>query len=507
MELETDAKSFFKKGLGITYDDFIILPGYINFNIEDVSLETRITKYLKIKTPFISSPMDTVTESKMAIYMALLGGIGIIHYNNTIEEQVNEITKVKRFENGFITDPVVLGPDNTIEDVYKLKKKHGFSGIPITENGKLYAKLIGIVTSRDISFENDRSKKLSEVMTRNPITARAGLTLAEGNQILKESKKGKLPIVDEMGRLLSLMSLNDLLKNEDFPLASKSKDKQLLVGASISTKEEDKERLAELVKTGTDIIVIDSSQGNSIFQINLIKYIKHKYPDLQVIAGNVVTPRQCKALIDAGADALRVGMGAGSICITQETIAVGRAQGTAVYNCGKFAKEYADIPVIADGGIASIGHIAKALSLGASVVMMGSFLAGTSEAPGEYYYKDSVRVKKYRGMASPEAMEIGGGKRYFSDKEKIKFAQGVSGSVIDKGSILQFIPYLVQGLSHAFQSLGCKTVESLHNSLYNGELYFEARSPSAQREGTVHSLQTFSDPTFGTIQHRNMGQN
>ncbi|MGR3319741.1 MAG: IMP dehydrogenase [Candidatus Anammoxibacter sp.] len=498
-----DAKTFFKKGVGITYDDFIILPGYINFDIDDVVLETNLTKNLKIKLPFVSSPMDTVTESKMAISLALLGGIGIIHYNNSIEEQVAEISTVKRFENGFITDPLVLGADNSIEDVYKIKETYAFSGIPVTENGKLYSKLIGIVTRRDVAFEEDRTKKLSEVMTTDLITARAGISLTEGNKILKESKKGKLPIVDELGRLVSLMSRNDLLKNQDFPFASKNKDKQLLVGASISTREEDKERLAELIKAGTDVIVIDSSQGNSIYQIDLIKYVKNKYPEIQVIGGNVVTAKQCKSLIDAGADALRVGMGAGSICITQETIAVGRAQGTAVYNCAKFAREYAGIPIIADGGIANIGHITKALSLGASTVMMGSLLAGTTEAPGEYYYKDGVHLKKYRGMASPEAMEKGGGKRYYSNKDKIKFAQGVSGAVIDKGSILQFVPYLKQGLSHSMQSVGCKTIPDLHNALHDGRLDFEERSPSAQREGSVHSLQAFTDPTFGMIRPQN----
>lgn len=492
-----NAETFFTRGRGITYDDFIILPGYIDFNIDDVILETHLTKDLTIKLPFVSSPMDTVTESRMAISLALLGGIGIVHYNNTIEEQTSEIVKVKRFENGFITDPLVLSPHNTIEDVYKIKGDYGFSGIPITENGKLYSRLVGIVTRRDVAFEEDRTKLLSEVMTRDLVTAHAGVTLTEGNKILKDSKKGKLPIVDNNERLVSLMSRNDLLKNKDYPAASKNNDKQLIVGASISTRNEDRERLAALVRAGVDVIVVDSSQGNSIFQIELIKHIKNKYPNVQVVGGNVVTSKQCKSLIDAGADALRVGMGAGSICITQETIAVGRAQGTAVYTCARFARKYAGVPVIADGGIANIGHITKALTLGASTVMMGSLLAGTTEAPGEYYYKDGVHLKKYRGMASPEAMEQGGSKRYYSAGEGIKFPQGVSGSVIDKGSILQFVPYLKQGFSHSMQSVGCRTVNDLHNALYDGTLNFEERSPSAQREGSVHSLQAFTDPTFG----------
>ncbi len=494
-----DAKTFFRKGLGVTYDDFIILPGYIDFSIDDISLETNLTKYLKIKRPFVSSPMDTVTESRMAISLALLGGIGIIHYNNSIPEQVEEISKVKRFENGFITEPLVLGPENTVNDVYEIKKSYGFSGIPVTENGKLNSKLIGIVTRRDVSFEEDLTKKLSDVMTKGVVAGEAGITLVEGNKILKESKKGKLPIVDKDGNLVSLMSRNDLLKNKDFPNASKNRQKQLIAGASISTRDEDRERLAELVKVGVDVIVIDSSQGNSIYQINLIKYIKSKYPDIQVVGGNVVTAKQCKSLIDAGVDSLRVGMGSGSICITQETLAVGRAQGTAVYNCAKFAREYANIPIIADGGIANVGHITKAIAVGASAVMMGSLLAGTREAPGEYYYKDGIHLKKYRGMASPEAMEKGGAKRYYADTERCTFPQGVSGAVVDKGSILQFVPYLRQGLTHSLQSIGCKTIPDLHKALEDGRLNFEERSHSAQREGSVHSLQAFTDPTFGMV--------
>ena len=388
-----DAKTFLKvKGVS----PIMILSccrGHIDFALDAINLETSLTRNIKIKRPLVSSPMDTVTESKMAICMALLGGIGIIHYNNTIDEQVKEVRRVKRFENGFITDPVVLSPNHTIRDVDMLKETYGFSGIPITEDGTLNSKLVGIVTKRDIDFEGDRTKLLREVMTTQLITAPTGISLAEGNKILKESKKGKLPLVNKQGRLVSLLSRTDLLKNEDFPFASKNKDKQLLVGAALSTREEDKERLAELAKADVDVIVIDASQGDSIFQINTIKYIKKTYPHLEVMGGNVVTAKQCKSLIDAGVDALRIGMGSGSICITQDTLSVGRAQGSAIYHTAKFSKEYANIPVMADGGIAHIGHIVKALSLGASAVMMGGLLAGTSESPGEYFYEGGVRVK------------------------------------------------------------------------------------------------------------------
>ena len=488
------AKEFFSDGGGMTYSDFIMLPGHIGFSIEDVDIETNLTRNLRIKRPLVSSPMDTVTESKMAIYMALLGGIGIIHYNNTIAEQAREVRLVKRFENGFITDPVTLGPDNIISDVDNIKETYGFSGIPITEDGTLNTKLIGIVTRRDIDFELDRTKKLREVMVDLLITATAGISLAEGNKILKESKKGKLPLVDKEGRLVSLMSRSDLLKNKDFPLASKNREKQLLVGAAISTRDEDKERLSELVDAGVDVIVIDASQGDSIYQHHMIDYIKKKYPEIEVIGGNVVTARQCKSLIDKGVDALRIGMGAGSICITQETMAVGRAQGSAVYHCAKFAREYAGIPVIADGGVANIGYIVKALSLGASNVMLGALLAGTNEAPGDYYYEGGVRLKKYRGMASLEAMDKGGDKRYYSSDDKIKIAQGVSGTVVDKGSVAHFGEYIIKSLLHAMQTIGYKTIADLHNGIYDGTLAFEGRSPSAQGEGSVHNLHSYTAP-------------
>ncbi|MBM4054882.1 MAG: IMP dehydrogenase [Planctomycetes bacterium] len=494
-----DAKTLFEREEGFTYNDFILLPGHIDFVLEEVSLDTNLTRNIKIKRPLVSSPMDTVTESKMAISMALLGGIGIIHYNNTIEEQTKEVRKVKRFENGFITEPVVLSPAHTIRDVDTIKEAYGFSGIPITEDGTLNSRLVGIVTKRDIDFEKNRMKRLSEVMTKQLVTAPAGISLADGNKILRESKKGKLPLIDKQGRLVSLMSRTDLLKNEDFPFASKNKDKQLLAGAALSTREEDKERLAELEKAGVDVVVIDSSQGDTIFQINMIKYIKKNYPHIEVIGGNVVTAKQCKSLIDAGVDSLRIGMGSGSICITQDTLAVGRAQGSAVYQTAKFSKEYANIPVIADGGIAHIGHIVKALALGAGAVMMGGLLAGTTESPGEYFYEGSMRVKKYRGMASHEAMERGGGKRYLSVEDRVKVAQGVSGTVVDKGSVIHLGQYLMQSMLHSLQELGWKSIHDLHTGLYDGSLRFEMRSPSAQAEGGVHDLYSSKEPHLGFL--------
>ncbi|MDR4509946.1 MAG: IMP dehydrogenase [Candidatus Brocadiaceae bacterium] len=494
-----DAKTFFEREEGITYNDFILLPGHIDFTIDEISLETHLTRNIKVKRPIVSSPMDTVTEATMAISMALLGGIGIIHYNNSVEEQVKEVRLVKRFENGFISEPVVLSPDHTISDVDAIKQSYGFSGIPITEDGTLNSKLVGIVTKRDTDFEENRLKKLKEVMTTQLVTAQAGISLAEGNKILRESKKGKLPIVDNQGRLVTLMSRTDLLKNDDFPCASKNKEKQLLAGAAVSTREEDKDRLAELVKAGVDVVVIDSSQGDTIFQIDMIKYIKKTYPHLDVVGGNVVTAKQCKSLIDAGADALRIGMGSGSICITQETLAVGRAQGSAVYHTAKFSKEYANIPVLADGGVANIGHIVRALSLGAGTVMMGGLLAGTSESPGVYFYEGGVRVKKYRGMASHEAMEKGGGKRYLSVEDRIRVAQGVAGTVVDKGSVIHLVQYLMQSLLHSFQELGYKSINALHHGLYDGTLRFEMRSLSAQTEGNVHNLYSSKEPHFGFL--------
>ena len=483
----------FERGDGLTYNDFIVLPGHIDFAATEVELSTYITRRIALKNPICSSPMDTVTESRMAIGMALLGGIGIIHYNNTPEAQIDEVRKVKRFENGFITDPVVLGPKNTIADIDTIHEQQGFSGIPITEDGTLQGKLQGIVTNRDIDFEPDRGRLLEEVMVTDLVTAPEGVTLNEANNILRESKKGKLPIIDGDGRLVSLVSRTDLKKNRDFPEASKDESKQLRVGAAISTQMADRERLEGLVEAGVDLVVIDAAQGDSVFQLEMIKELKKSFPDVDVLAGNVVTTSQCEHLIDSGADGVRIGMGPGSICITQDTMAVGRAQATAVYQCAKYCRTQG-IPVVADGGINNTGALGKALALGANVGMMGSMFAGTQETPGDYFYKDGIRVKKYRGMASVEAMERGGDKRYMYSNKNIKVAQGVSGLVVDKGSVYDLVPYLVQSLRQSFQDMGHSTVEALHLALENDELRFERRTPSAQREGGVHGLMAYDEP-------------
>jgi IMP dehydrogenase len=466
-------------------------------------------------------------------------------------EQCEIVRQVKRFKNGFITDPFTLSPEHRLRDIDEIKAKSGFSGIPVTENGRMGSRLVGIVTTRDHDFIVDRNVLVKDVMTKDVTVAEEGCSLEEANNILRDSKKGKLPIVNSHHELVSLISRKDLRKNRDYPTASKDHgNKRLLVGASIHTRESDKERLKRLVEQGVNVVVIDSSQGalrcrakraewpaprcgrccreargvrgdgrpvagstshrphrpsppparslaragNSTFQKLMIEYIKTTYGDaVQIIAGNVVTIEQARNLISWGADALRVGMGSGSICTTQEVMACGRPQATAVYQVARFARMHG-VPVIADGGISNVGKISKALVAGASCVMMGSMLAGTEESPGEYFYKDGMRLKRYRGMGSLDAMNSAGGSadRYFSVGDKVQVAQGVAGNVSDKGSLKRYLPYLTTGLKHSLQDMGRRSIAELHSSIYDGTLRYETRTVSALAEGGVHSLHSFT---------------
>jgi len=437
----------------------------------------------------------------MAIHMALQGGIGIIHTNMSMEDQVAEVTKVKKFRSGFILEPVCIAPDTTVASLERLQTTCGFKAFPVTADGKMGSRLLGIVTKRDTMFvaDKDRSTQVRKIMTQAEqlITAPEGVELQQAYDKLKQAKKGKIPIVSQHGNLVALVTASDIRKEGEFPFATKDSSSNLMVGASVGTRPQDRDRVRSLVAAGVDAIVVDSSQGDSHFQRDMLCWMKKEFPTLQVIGGNVVTKAQAKHLIDCGVDALRVGMGIGSICTTQEVCACGRAQASAVYQVAKLARKY-DVPIIADGGISSPGHMVKALCMGAGAVMCGSMLAGTTESPGDYFFSDGVRLKRYRGMGSIDAMKKGSDDRYFGTQTTVKVAQGVCGTVQDKGSLKNYIPYLTQGMKHGLQDIGANSLDKLREMLYAGELRFEIRSPAAQREGGVHGLHSFEKKLFSS---------
>lgn len=471
---------------GYTYDDVILLPGYIDFPATAVSLATRVTKRYTLHAPLVSSPMDTVTEAEMAIAMALHGGLGVLHCNCSIDEQVAQVRKVKRFNNGFIHQPVVFGPDHTVGDVRAATAANGFTGFPVTAAGTVRSPLLGMVSPRDI-FLQPEATALRDVMTTDVVTAPHGSSLEEAQAVLQTNKVSRLPIVDDAGRLMALICRKDLEHHHAYPHAT-TKDNQLVVGAAVTTHSGDRERIDALVAAGANIIVVDASQGNSAYQVDTVQYVKTKHPAVDVIGGNVVTQAQAATLIGAGVDGLRVGMGSGSICTTQQVCGVGRAQGSAVYRVAAYAKG-CGVPVLADGGIANTGHILKALAFGASAVMLGSLLAATDESPSPAYYQDGVKLKRYRGMGSADAMRNRtSGRRYLYDTTRIQVPQGVSGAVTSKGSVHTYVPFVLQGVRQGMQQVGQSSVTALQTSVGTGETRFELRSAMSQREGNVHHL-------------------
>ena len=444
-------------GDGITFDDVLLVPQYSEVTPNMVDLTTHLTKKIKLNIPMMSAGMDTVTEHRMAIAMARQGGIGIIHKNMSIEQQAEEVDKVKRSENGVITDPFYLSPEHTLEDANNLMAKFRISGVPITEG----TKLVGIITNRDLKFETDFSKKIKESMTSEGlITAPEGITLEEAKAILAKARKEKLPIVDKDNNLKGLITIKDIEKQIKYPLSAKDAQGRLLCGAGVGITANMMDRVDALVKAHVDVIVVDSAHGHSKNILEAVKNIKKTYPELQVIAGNVATGEAVKALIDAGADAVKIGIGPGSICTTRVVAGIGVPQITAIMDAYKVAKEY-NIPIIADGGIKYSGDMTKAIAAGANVCMMGSIFAGCDESPGTFELYQGRKYKVYRGMGSLAAMENGSKDRYFQEDAKKLVPEGVEGRVAYKGSVEDTVFQLIGGLRSGMGYCGAPNIETL----------------------------------------------
>ena len=466
-------------GEGITFDDVLLVPAYSEIIANDVDTKTRLTNKIQLNIPLMSASMDTVTEHRMAIAMARQGGIGIIHKNMSIEAQAEEVDKVKRSENGVITDPFFLSPENTLEDANNLMAKFRISGVPITEGRKL----VGIITNRDLKFEEDFSKKIKESMTSEGlITAKEGITLEEAKKILAKARKEKLPIVDDEGNLKGLITIKDIEKQIKYPLSAKDSQGRLLCGAAIGITANCLDRVEELVKAKVDVVVMDSAHGHSANVLRTVRMVKEKYPELQVIAGNVATGEGTKALIEAGVDAVKVGIGPGSICTTRVVAGIGVPQITAVMDCYEAAKEYG-IPIIADGGIKYSGDMTKAIAAGANVCMMGSIFAGCDESPGTFELYQGRKYKVYRGMGSIAAMENGSKDRYFQENAKKLVPEGVEGRVAYKGTVEDTVFQLMGGLRSGMGYCGTHTIEELKA---NGR--FMKISAASLRESHPHDI-------------------
>ena len=462
-----------------TFDDVLLVPNKSEILPNEVSLKTKLTKKISLNIPLMSASMDTVTESKMAIAMAREGGIGIIHKNMTIEEQAIEVDRVKRQENGVITDPIFLNEDNTVRQALELMAKYRISGVPVTRGSKL----VGIITNRDIVFETNYDKTLDEVMTKSPlITAKEGTTLEEALEILKKHKIEKLPLIDDDNNLKGLITIKDIEKAKAYPNAAKDSKGRLLCGASVGITNDMMERVEALVKAKVDVITLDTAHGHSKGVIEGVRKIKSVYPELQIIAGNIATAEAVRDLVEAGADCVKVGIGPGSICTTRIVAGVGVPQLTAVMDCVEEGRKYG-VPVIADGGLKYSGDIVKALAAGAQVCMMGSMLAGCEESPGETEIYQGRTYKVYRGMGSLAAMEKGSSDRYFQNGTKKFVPEGVEGRVAYKGPVSDTIFQLLGGIKSGMGYLGAPTLDNLYENAK-----FVVQTASGIRESHPHDI-------------------
>lgn len=481
-------EKFVKEGL--TFDDVLLIPAKSDVTPNMIDLKTNLTKNIKLNTPIMTSAMDTVTESRMAIAIAREGGIGIIHKNMSIEQQVDEVDKVKRSENGVIVNPFFLSPQDSVFDADALMGKYKISGVPVVENGKL----VGILTNRDLRFITDYNQKIGEVMTKeNLVTAPVGTTLPQAQEILRQHKIEKLPLVDENGFLKGLITIKDIEKSVQYPNTARDAAGRLLCGAAIGITPDVLDRAGALLKAQADVLVLDSAHGHSKNIMTTLDKIKNAFPNAVIIAGNVATGAAAEDLIKAGADAVKVGIGPGSICTTRIVAGIGVPQITAVYDCACAAAKYG-VPVIADGGIKFSGDIVKALAAGANCVMLGSLLAGCEEAPGDVEIYQGRSFKVYRGMGSLAAMKKGSADRYFQDKSKKLVPEGVEGRVPYKGSVADTIFQLVGGIRSGMGYCGCPTIPDLQE-----RAEFVRITGAGLRESHPHDIQiTKEAPNYST---------
>jgi IMP dehydrogenase len=468
-----------------------MLPPFSDVDSNAINLDTTLVPgKITLRLPLVSSPMDTVTGWKTALHFALHGGIGIIHFNSTAEEQATQVRRVKRYRMGFIFSPVCRRPDQPISEVDAVKMEHGFSTVLITEDGTQSSRLLGMVTKGNVALAPDKTRKLGEVMiARKSLRTRLAAdvrTLEKARDVLRsEPIISKLPLLNDDDSVYALITRDDVVKSGQYPLCLVDRNEQLMVGAAVSTQPQDCDRAKALLEAGADLLVVDSAQGGTHFACQRIREIRRLSPDVSIMAGNVVTPAQAMPLIEAGADALRVGMGSGSICITQDTLAIGRSQLSAIYHTSR-----AQLPVIADGGTRSTSDIVKALACGAAAVMVGRYIAGCDETLGDEERDSSgQRWKRYRGMGSPSAIREGGVKRYGCDgSQRQTVAQGVEGWVPSQGSLDRLLPETAATIRKALEYFGCETVTVLHGKIERGEICFELRSDASRKEGKPHDI-------------------